>query len=187
LSNDDAERLGNERRGLVKSPEDLAAGLFLLVFAVVLFAGSWDLKFGQLRSIGAGLMPKVTSFLLGMFGLYLVIQSFLVHGSALTRWSIRGPFFVLGSILLFALTIRGVDFGKVSFPALGLDLGAIKLPALGLVVAGPLAVFVSAMADPQTRVHEALIYAVVLTAFCIGLFKFALRLPIPLAPWLLGY
>jgi hypothetical protein len=27
----------------------------------------------------------------------------------------------------------------------------------------------------------------VMTAFCVGLFKFALGLPIPLAPWLLGY
>jgi hypothetical protein len=39
--------------------------------------------------------------------------------------SVRGPFFVLGSVLLFALTIRGVDFGL------------FKFPALGLIVAGP--------------------------------------------------
>ena len=26
-----------------------------------------------------------------------------------------------------------------------------------------------------------------MTVFCIGLFKFALGLPIPLAPWLVGY
>ena len=36
--------------------------------------------------------------------------------------------------------------------------------------------------EPQTLVVGAL-----MTAFCIGLFKFALGLPIPLAPWLLGY
>ncbi len=175
MSNEPPEGQGSARRGLVKSPEDLAAGLFLLAFAVFLFWGAWDLKSGQLRSIGAGLMPKVTAFLLGMFGIALMIQSLLVHGSVLQRWSIRGPVFVLGSILLFAATIRGVDFG------------AIKLPALGLVVAGPLAVFVSAIADPETRYKEAAIYAVLLTAVCALVFKFLLRLPIPLAPWWLGY
>jgi hypothetical protein len=31
------------------------------------------------------------------------------------------------------------------------------------------------------------LFSIVLTAFCIGLFKYALNLPVPLAPWLLGY
>lgn len=175
MANDGSEEPDEPRRGFIKSPEDFAAGLFLLLFAVVLFFGAWDLKVGQLRSIGAGLMPKVTALLLGGFGFALVVQSLLVAGSTLQRWSIRGPVFVLGAILLFAATIRGVDFGL------------FKVPALGLVVAGPLAVIVSALADPQTRPHEAIIYALVLTAACAVVFKFLLRLPIPLAPWLLGY
>jgi Tripartite tricarboxylate transporter TctB family len=175
LSKEAPEGQDSERRGLVKSPEDMAAGLFLLLFAAVLLWGAWDLRIGQLRNVGAGLMPKVTAFLLGVFGLLLVVQSLFVRGSVLQRWSLRGPVFVLGAILLFAATIRGVDFG------------IFKLPALGLVVSGPLAVFVSALADPQTRIKEAAIYALLLTAACIGVFKYALRLPIPLAPWLLGY
>jgi Tripartite tricarboxylate transporter TctB family len=175
LSKDVPEGQNDEHRGLVKSPEDMAAGLFLLLFGAFLLWGSWDLKVGQLRNIGAGLMPQVTAFLLSIFGLVLMGQSLMTHGSTLQRWSLRGPVFVLGSILLFAATIRGVEFG------------AIKVPALGLVVAGPLAVFVSAIADPETRYKEAAVYAVILTAICALVFKFALRLPIPLAPWLLGY
>ncbi len=175
MSKEAPEGQDSERRGLVKSPEDMAAGLFLLLFAVVLFWGAWDLRIGQLRNVGAGLMPKVTAFLLGVFGLALMVQSVITHGSTLQRWSIRGPVFVFGSILIFAATIRGLDFG------------AFKVPALGLAVAGPLAVFISAIADPETRYKEAAVYAVVLTAACALVFKFALRLPIPLAPWLLGY
>lgn len=171
---DDARHEGG-RRGVVKSPEDMAAGLFLIVFAAILFYAGYELKFGQMRGIGPGLMPRVTAVLLGGFGLLLVVQSLIVHGSALQRWSIRGPFFIFGGVLLFALTIRGVDFGL------------FKFPALGLAVAGPLAVMFAAFADRDARPLEVIIYAACLTLACIGVFKFALRLPIPLAPWLVGY
>jgi putative tricarboxylic transport membrane protein len=164
-------------RGVLKSPQDFAAGLFLLVFAAIAFFGAWDLKFGQLRGIGPGLMPKVTAIMLGAFGLALTIGAFISRGSLLDRWSLRGLFFVLGAVLLFAATIRGADF-----PSLG-----IKLPSLGLLVAGPLAVLFSSLADKDTRWFEVIIYAIVINVFCIGLFKYALRLPIPLAPWWLGY
>jgi hypothetical protein len=174
---------GDDTRGVLKSPQDFAAGLFLLAFATLAYFGAFDLKFGQLRGIGPGLMPKVTAAILGVFGLMLVLQSFTARGSRLDAWGIRGLFFVLGAVILFAFTIRGVDFGKgVNLPYFG-----NKFPALGLLVAGPLAVIFSSFADKSTRWGEVLLFAVVITAFCIGLFKFALRLPIPLAPWWLGY
>jgi Tripartite tricarboxylate transporter TctB family len=169
-------------RGVLKSPQAFGAGVFLLGFALIAFAGAsgWfpggsDLKFGQLRGIGPGLMPKVMAAMLGAFGLLLIVQSFITRGDVLERWAIRGPLFVLGAVLLFAATIRGVEFFGVKFPA------------LGLAVSGPLAVIFSGLADKDTRWGELIIYAVVITTLCAGLFKFALRLPIPLAPWLLGY
>lgn len=171
------EEAGPPGGGLLKSPQDFAAGLFLLACAAIAFFGAWDLKFGQLRGIGPGLMPKVTAVIVAAFGLLLILTSFFSRGSALERWSLRGPFFVIGAVLLFAATIRGV-----SFPALGLE-----IPALGLIVAGPLAVVFSAFADKDTRPVEVVIYAAVITALCVGLFKTLLRLPIPVAPWLLGY
>ena len=168
-------------RGILKSPQDFASGMFLLVFAAIGylaasgFLGSPDLKFGQLRGIGPGLMPKVMSVLLGIFGFMLVAKSFVTRGPTLERWGIRGPIFVLGAVLLFAATVRGVK------------LGGLEIPALGLAVAGPLAVIVSGLADKDTRWGELILYAFVITALCAGLFKYVLRLPIPLAPWLLGY
>jgi putative tricarboxylic transport membrane protein len=64
--------------------------------------------------------------------------------------------------------------------------GAAVRP-LGLIIAGPLAIVISAFASEEVRWRETLVSATLMTAFCIGLFKFALGLPIPLAPWLLGY
>jgi hypothetical protein len=32
-----------------------------------------------------------------------------------------------------------------------------------------------------------LVYALAITALCTGLFRFALGIPVPVAPWLIGY
>ena len=43
----------------------------------------------------------------------------------------------------------------------------------------PIAVVVGSFASPEARLKETLVFAAVLTALCIGLFKYVLRLPIP--------
>jgi len=147
-------------RGALKSPQDFAAGLFLLALAAIGFFGSLGLDFGRLSSIGPGFMPRTVALLVAALGLLLLVQSFLWEGSRLERWSLRGPVFVLGAALLFAWTIR----------------------PLGLLIAGPLAVLVAAAADPRSRPLEVLIFAVVLTAASIALFSVLLGLPIPVWP-----
>lgn len=154
-----------ERRGLLKSPQDFGAGLFLIVFAAIGFIGGWNLPMGTLSTVGSGMLPKVTAGLVAAFGVLLIAESFVSHGPVLDRWRLRGPFFVLGAILIFAWTIR----------------------PLGLVVAGPLAVMMSSMADKDTRLVEIVLYSFVITAFCIGLFSYALRLPIPIMPTAVPY
>ena len=64
---------------------------------------------------------------------------------------------------------------------------AIAIPSLGMAVACPLAIIASGLAARDSRLPELLVFAVVLTAFCIGLFRYALGLSVPVAPWLLGY
>ena len=86
-------------------------------------------------------------------------------GAGLDRWGVRGPIFILGAAVAFALAVR----------------------PLGLAVAGPLVIVISAMASRETRLVEMLIFGTIITAFCLLLFKFALNLPIPVAPWLVGY
>jgi len=98
-------------------------------------------------------------------GLALAIGSFLEKRLPPGRWSVRGPLLILGALVVFGLAVR----------------------PLGLLVAGPLAIAVGAFASSEVRWGETLVFGALMTAFCIGLFKFALGLPIPLAPWLLGY
>ena len=115
--------------------------------------------------MGPGTLPKGLAVLLGALGALLGANAIFERETRLERWSIRGPLFVLGALVVFGLTIR----------------------PLGLVVAGPLAIVVSAFASDEVRWGETLLVGLLVTAFCIGLFKFALGLPIPLAPWLIGY
>ena len=49
------------------------------------------------------------------------------------------------------------------------------------------ALLLASFGDPSTRLREIVPFAIVLPALCILMFKYALRLPIPLAPPLLGY
>ena len=115
--------------------------------------------------MGPGTLPKGLAVLLGALGALLVANSIFEKGTSLDRWSIRGPLFILGALVVFGLTVR----------------------PLGLIVAGPLAIMFSALASDEMRWKETILFGVLMTAFCIGLFKFALGLPIPLAPWLFGY
>ncbi len=144
----------------LKAPQDFAGGTFIIVLATIGIVASLNLNFKTTTGVGPGMMPRATGMLLVAMGLILVINSFFVKGEGLDRWSIRGMIFVLGSALAFGWTVR----------------------PLGLIVAGPLAVVISAFADRDTRWIEVVTFAVVMTFACIALFSWGLKLPIPIWP-----
>ncbi len=148
-----------------KAMQDYAGGMFLIVLAVIGIAGTMNLNFKTTTGVGPGMMPRATGFIVAALGLILVINALFKKGEGLDRWSIRGIIFVLGSALLFGWTIR----------------------PLGLIVAGPLAVVVSAFADRDTKWIEVIIFGVVMTVACIGLFSYGLKLPIPIWPTQMPY
>ncbi len=113
--------------------------------------------------MGPGALPKGLAVLLGGLGVLLLLNAF--KGERLARWSVRGPLFVLGALILFGVTVR----------------------PLGLALAGPILIAAAGFASSEVRWRETLIYGLAMTVFCVALFKFALGLPIPLAPWLIGY
>ncbi|MFM7346484.1 MAG: tripartite tricarboxylate transporter TctB family protein [Tagaea sp.] len=149
-------------RGLVKAPQDLFAGAFLIAFGLFCLWASAGLDLGRGGRLGPGSFPRGLSFLLMGLGGVIAAQSFAIVGPRLESWSIRGMAFLLGAALLFALAIR----------------------PLGLAIAGPLALMVSAFASKEAASLGAnAVFAAGMTVFCILLFKVALGLPIPVAPW----
>ena len=163
--------------------KDLTAGIFLLAIAALASFQGAPLEMGTLRQIGPGMLPRGLAVVLGLFGVALVVKGYTERppraarpaeprteaspGSRSSGWrhALRGPICLFAAVCLFGLGVRTVGF----------------------LVAGPLVVVVSALASAETRWSENVIFAGVMTAFCFLLFKTLLSLPIPVAPWILGY
>ncbi len=158
------------RSGVIRAPQNVIAGLVLIALAAAAFWLLQDLSQGTLGAIGPALLPRALAVGVGLCGVALAVAGMSRAGDAMEGWTLRGPFFVVLAVTAFALTIRPVQ------------LGGITTPGLGLVAAGPLAIFISGFATPETRIRELLILALSLTAFCMVLFGDILNLPIPVFP-----
>jgi putative tricarboxylic transport membrane protein len=145
--------------------QDFLGGLAIIAVAAFVYWLARNLPAGASGGIGPGTLPKGLAVLLGVLGAVLSGAALYEQGPPVERLSFRGPLFILGALVVFGLTVR----------------------PLGLVAAGPLALVIAGLASDEVRWGETLAFGVLMTAFCIGLFKLALGLPIPLAPWLLGY
>jgi len=164
---------------------DLGAGLCLLGISLLAIWQGSELELGTLRQMGPGMMPRVLAVLLGVCGVALSVRSLtersaqpsalpvaaLVAGGA-ARWApLRGPVCLLAAAGAFGLTVR----------------------PLGLVVAAPLGILLSmgahvdASRGQRRWLLESLAFALGLTLFCVLLFRTLLSLPMPVAPWLIGY
>jgi len=99
-------------------------------------------------------------WILVLVGLAMVGRSFFIAGAPLERWYLRPLASVVGSLLLFSVSID----------------------KLGLVATIVALVVVAAFATPESRWKEVAIAAVALAAFSAGLFVKALGLPLAIWP-----
>jgi putative tricarboxylic transport membrane protein len=162
---DPAEQSAGEGTRSTFLNREVLAGLFLLVSAAFGYYAAYPLEAGSMSGVGSGLMPKSVAIGLGAFGIYLTASGLVGEHERIEGFSFRGIIFVLGGILAFAATVR----------------------PLGLLVAGPLAMLISSIGDPDTRPLEILIFTTCMTLGCYLLFKVILHLPMPVLPPLLGY
>lgn len=144
---------------------DVIAGVILLgIAAVAAWQGS-ALTVGTPRHMGPGMVPLALSACISLIGVLLVAFGLRERQPFRDRWPLRGPLFIMGAAAAFGLAVR----------------------PLGLTVAGPLLILVAGLASEETRWLEVILFAIGMTVFCVVLFKYLLSLPIPLAPWLIGY
>lgn len=144
-----------QRRGVL-------AGLLLVVVGCGVFAEAWSLAGASATSIGPGTVPRMLGLLIALTGIAVLWASRADVRDGIEPWRTRSTLFILGAVLCFAGTIR----------------------PLGLLVAVPLTFVIASLGSPQTRTLEMLLSAVILTACSIVLFVYALRLAIPVAPFL---
>lgn len=157
----------------------MAGGLVLVAVGAIALFSSRHLEFGTLAEIGPGLFPRVIAlFIVALGGVMVILglqQKQNGTGEALEPWAFRPIIGILGAIILFGITIRGLNWG------------ALYIPAFGLVGAAPLAMLFSGLADPKTNWKHLAILCFVITILTTLLFRFGLGLSVPVAPWLIGY
>lgn len=144
----------------VASPRNFWGGVALFALAALGLYLASDLSVMKGYMFGAGTAPRLICYLLGGLSVLLIIAGLTVPGPALPRLAVRGPALLLCSIIFFALSVR----------------------PLGIVIATFIAFLLASAAGKDMRWREAFIAAIVVTAFCTGLFYFALGLPFSLLP-----
>lgn len=145
----------------IRAPQDFYGGLALVGLALfAIWAGS-DLPGQHGFSFGPGTAPRMFAGLLAIVGTMVAIGGLMADGPAIGGFAVRGPALICAGILFFALAIR----------------------PLGLVVSSYVTFMICIIASSEMRRRESLIAAAAMTAFCVVLFVYLLKLPFQLWPW----
>ena len=148
------------RSAWVRAPNDLAAGLFLLLCSGL---GAWfgkGLSVGTAYRMGPGYIPRLLVWIVAIFGVALALGSLRRFGPALERWPLRPTMLVLGAMVVFGLSIERA----------------------GLLLSSILVVLMASLAAPQARWRDAILLALCLAGGACLLFPVALQLPLRVFP-----
>jgi putative tricarboxylic transport membrane protein len=149
----------------IRAPRDFWGGLALIALAVIAFVATRDLGGMQGVAFGPGTAPRLFAGLLGVIGFVVMMTGLLTDGPPIETFALRGPAFVLAGIVAFAAMMQG-----------------ILIPPLGLVLSSFAAFIISISGSREARWIESVIAAAAMTAFCVVLFSYILKLPFPLWP-----
>lgn len=146
------------------SLKNMLAGLIFIGIGAAFAYASLSYEMGRAVRMGPGYFPLVLAGILIAFGAIIFVQA-LFSGPddvAISAMPWRGLLLLIGALVFFGLTIRG----------------------LGLVPSLFITVLMAAMASKRTSPAGALIMATAITLLCLALFVWALGLTLPLfGPW----
>ena len=136
------------------SPDVLAGVLFLLI-GLGAVAVARDYEMGTAMRMGPAYFPTVLGWVLYAFGAFLLLRGIAAGGGVAVTWAWRPLAFVTLALLAFGFVIT--RFGLI--------------PALVAMF------FVCAAAGREYRFGEVLVLTAVMSAFAVGVFVHALKLP----------
>jgi putative tricarboxylic transport membrane protein len=114
--------------------------------------------------MGPGYFPMLLGGVLAFLGIVLVVRSLVIAGEPVTR----------------------VHIVPLAVIAIGVCLFGLLIEKLGLVIALIAATVVAALAGRGQRPVELAALTLVLALFSVGIFVYALRLPLPVWPSVWG-
>lgn len=139
---------------------DIIGGFLLVAIAALALYMVNHLPATGRVGFASGTAPRIFAYALGLLGAAIMISGFFQQGARLSGFNLRGIVTILGSVLLFAFSIR----------------------TFGLFLSGVPMMLLATAAAPGYRYKEAIVFALAITGFCALLFPFALGQPIPLWP-----
>jgi hypothetical protein len=141
----------------IKSAQDFGAGVMFALFgAGVLWFGR-ELVLGTAAQMGPGYFPAVLGYGLVGFGVVFVARGIAFEGPPIEASHWRPTLAILAAITAFSQLIERA----------------------GLAIAVAACVLIAMLALSRTRWIEALALALVMAAFCVGVFVYALGQSIP--------
>jgi hypothetical protein len=148
-----------------RSPKDVLAGLIFVGFGLAFGVGATAYEIGDPVRMGPGFFPLVVGVLLTILGVLIAATQSTDSEEdvpiAAPPW--RAASLILGAIVVFGLTVRG----------------------LGLVPSIFLSSLMASLASRETGIPWAVLLAVGLTLISIAIFVVALSLRLPLiGPWI---
>ena len=149
---------------LIRNPKDFGSGCLFAGFGLVAVVLGATYPAGTAARMGPGYFPRALGIILIVLGVILIIKSLRTTGARISLPTLKPLVVVLGSVLLFGLTV---------------------VP-LGLVLATILLVVASSVASHEFRWKEATIASVVLASFVVVVFGYGLKLQLPILPAFLG-
>jgi Tripartite tricarboxylate transporter TctB family len=141
----------------IKSPQDFGAAVVLILIGL---GGLWfgrDYEMGTVSQMGPGYMPVLLSIGLLIFGLAIGLRAVTVDGPPIERGRWYPAFLIVICVLLFAFLIASAGLAPAIF--------AVTVLA--------------AFASPEVKWKEAIALGVGLALFCVLVFVYGLRQPIP--------
>lgn len=146
------------------SRNDLASGVIFVALGAYFAIEALGYEFGTPFRMGPGFMPVVLGAVLIGLGITIAAKAFgRTDAEAAPPWPWRGIVLLLGTIIFFAATIRGLGF----------------IPVVAI------AAFASALSSMRNSPLSALVIAIGLCVLCYVIFVVGLGMIIPLVgPWL---
>lgn len=144
----------------IRAPKDFWSGVMFCGFAMVGILAARGYSLGSAGKMGPGYFPLLLGGVLAILGAVLIGRSLVLDGEPLPR----------------------VQMLPLAVLALAVCLFGVLIEPFGLLVALAVLTLVSAWAGPQFSLNEAVALAAALTVFSVGIFVYALGLPLPIWP-----
>ena len=144
----------------ITNPKDFWAGVLYVVFGLATVLIALNYSAGTAGRMGPGYFPRGLGSLMILLGAVLSIRAMRIPGTRIRLGSPKPLLVVLGSVVLFGLTI----------------------PVIGMAAATVLLVIVASAASSEFRWKEAVVASLAVAVFAVGVFAYGLGVQMPVWP-----